>query len=114
MQDDYSSYSTGLEGTLFDPQTNNNGMSNSINHYHKPAVQMIAQSQKYKVYDAIKTLGEACDRDIAEFTGIELNLIPDRRKKLLAEGLIYISSNRNNPKTRATVNYYKIRKEVKN
>ncbi|MEM4626445.1 MAG: hypothetical protein QXF70_03415 [Candidatus Bilamarchaeaceae archaeon] len=83
------------------------GLANSIASYHTTATKMKANGQVKQVYEAIKALGEACDRDIHYFTGIEINLIPDRRKKLLEMGLICISGTKRNPKTNAMVNYYK-------
>lgn len=93
-------------GPLFATQS---GMSNSISSYHAPATKMKAAGQVKQVYEAIRAMGQACDRDISQYTGIEINLIPDRRKKLLDMGLIYIHSNRRNPQTNALVNYYKIK-----
>lgn len=109
-QDNYINDTYGNNNDDFGPLfSSQNGMANSISSYHAPATKMKAAGQVKQVYEAIRAMGQACDRDISQYTGIEINLIPDRRKKLLEMGLIYIHSNRRNPQTNALVNYYKIK-----
>ncbi len=72
-------------GPLFATQS---GMANSISSYHAPATKMKAAGQIKQVYEAIKAMGQACDSDISQFTDIPINLVPDRRGKLLKMGLI--------------------------
>jgi len=82
---------------------------NSAESYNSMDVRELRLSQKRTVLFAIKCLSKACDRDIAELTGLSLSIIPDRRASLLKEGLIEMSGKYICRSTGKFVTYYKIK-----
>lgn len=80
--------------------------ADSIDSFYSKVVRNLSISQKRLVLKQVMQLGEACDRDIAQYTGLSLSIVPDRRAALLKEGLIKISSRRKCPQTGKMVVYY--------
>lgn len=67
----------------------------------------IPESQALRVYQAYLTLKSACDRDISEYTGISLTLIPDRRLRLEKRNYLILDTIKINPQTGKYTRYYK-------
>ena len=62
------------------------------------------------VLNAIRQLGECCDRQIKKLTGLEINQVSGRRNKLMNEGIIYCSRVDTYPETGRKVNYWREKK----
>ena len=67
----------------------------------------IPESQALQVYQAYLTLKSACDRDISQYTGISLTLIPDRRLRLEKRKYLILDTIKINPQTGKYTRYYK-------
>ncbi len=83
-------------------------LANKIDAFHSEDVQRKRGWQKDAVYKAIAELVSASDREISIRTGLSLTVVPDRRGKLLQEGLIEISCTGIDPVTNKRVTYYKL------
>jgi len=94
--------------TLFN-QNINHGLANKIDSFYSADVQGKRLTQKERVYQAIKKLGVASDREISELTGIPRYLIPDRRKSLAKEKRIKFVETKVDPITKKHVGYYRVR-----
>ena len=82
---------------------------NSARAYYSEDVQRSLSPQQNMLYKALEALGEACGTDLANYTGLKINVIHDRKAKLLAKGLIVEAGNKVNKETGKTVMYYKIK-----
>ena len=62
------------------------------------------------VLNAIRQLGECCDRQIKKLTGLEINQVSGRRNDLLERGLIERVRVDTYPETGRKVNYWREKK----
>jgi hypothetical protein len=76
--------------TLFD-QPANIPMANKIDSFYSEDTQTKRVSQKERIYQMLKEMGPATQREISEDTGIARHLIPDRLLVLQRENKVKIT-----------------------
>lgn len=62
--------------------------STSLEAYND--LQPLLPARQRQIFYAVKTLGVCCDRQIADFTGWEINRVTGRRNELAEAGLLEI------------------------
>jgi len=76
--------------TLFD-QPVNIPMANKIDSFYSEDTQTKRVSQKERIYQMLKEMGPATQREISEDTGIARHLVPDRLLVLQKENRVKIT-----------------------
>lgn len=71
-------------------------------------IENLAEKRR-KVFDAIQTLGEACNLDIAYYLKWSINRITPRTNELVKTGLVIESKRDITPRTGRKVIYWKIK-----
>lgn len=77
--------------TLFDQPPVNIPLANKIDSYYSDDTKKKRISQKERIYQMLKELGPATQREISEDTGIARHLIPDRLLVLQKENRVKIT-----------------------
>lgn len=93
--------------TLFEQGEVNIPLSNKIDSYYSDDVKRKRVTQKDQILEALRTLGEATQRELSEATGFPRHVIPDRILTLIAEEKVVISGKCFDPLTNKEVTVYK-------
>lgn len=99
---------TGTEQDSPHPALPSGAKENSFRSFISEDVQLKRGTQQWQVYDCLKTHGPNTQRKIAQITGIDRFLIPDRLQKLQRKGLVVECGSTFDITTNKTVTLYRV------